>query len=143
MGNIKNFNEFNSVNEGLISWAKKTFKPRELDDLVKDIIKKIKSDFKISKVTLNKNLEGTRGTSYSYKLNDDELVVKKTGVNYSLILNDDWVGQFVSEYYIEDLYNFIDKKYKNKSVVAKKDERTERISELRNKYSKYYLEEDE
>jgi len=144
MGNIKKFNEFNSINEGLVSWAKKTFKPRELDDLVKNIIKTIKSDFKISNVTLNpkrppsiQHQASHYINGYLYEMGDDKIVVMESENNYSLILNDDWVGQYVSEYYIEDLYNFIDKKYKNKSEIEKTENRKKNVSDLRSKYNRY------
>ena len=146
MGNIKKFNEFNSVNEGLISWASKKINPGELDDLVKNIIENIKSNFSYDNLEFeptNNNDTSPRtnkfNNTYSYKLNDDVIMVKKTlgGENFSLIINDDYVGRFVNTYYIKDLFHYLSDKYKNKDIEMKRRSVLNDVSTLRGKLSKY------
>lgn len=143
MDNIKNFEDFNSLNEGLISWAKDKFKVGELDDLIKDIINKIKSDFKISKLEFEPKKKGNqmemskynveKGT-FLYTIGDDEIFVSAD----SLCINDDNITKHINKHYMIDLFKFFDKKNKETSKETSKEKSKDEVNKLKDKYSKKF-----
>lgn len=148
MNNIKTFEQYNhnqdSLNEGLkniINWAKRTFKPEELDGLVSDILHHLKiHDFDINKLTFND--EG-QFRYHTYELEDgDEIKAGYVGVDrkdYKLYLNDELVTPFIDDYYARKIYEFLNKKWKNThgEDEKRKAEIEKRKSEIKNRWDKY------
>jgi hypothetical protein len=140
MKNIKNFEKFEeSLNEGLISWMKRKFNPKEMDSVIIDIIDHIKYEFDIHKLSEEIVYNRIAGNSYKYKYitNYDDTIT----VNESFLkINNNDITQYVDDFYIKKLYNFFNKKYRN--IEDEKNKKN--ISKLKSELGrKYYKEEDD
>ena len=140
MKNIKNFEKFGeSLNEGLISWMKRKFNPKEMDDVIVDIIDHIEYEFDINKLSEEIVYNRITGNSYKYKYitnHDDTIIVNES----FLKINNNDITQYVDNFYIKKLYNFFNKKYRNIEDEKNKKSMSELKSELGRKY---YKEEDD
>ena len=139
MKNIKNFEQFGeSLNEGLISWMKRKFNPKEMDSVIGNIIDHIESEFDIDNLK-QEVIYSRHGNNiwYTYTTKTGDIIHCR---NSSLSINHEYVTDYVNKHYIDKLYNFFNKKYNNKE----KEEDNKRISKLKSDLSrKYYNDEEE
>ena len=141
MNNIKKYDEF--VNEGLFSNIKKILssdKPeKEMDNVVKNIIKEISDDFDPSKLDHISRDKGVGNFNYKMKSGD---VVWVLGGDMLLINKLD-ITEDVNKKYLKELFKFLEKSYYEKldnNIENKKQqkisEKEKGKSELKDKYSK-------
>lgn len=161
MKNIKKFKEFqNPINEGLISWATKTFKPKELDKLIKEIVNKIIKNFDIDKLDISKRFwEGHYFSKlysilYEYKIpaygpsqKYDIIKIKYSTDtnNYDVWLNDDLieVPELVNKYYIEKLVKFFNDVLSSEDLAIEDSKRRRKIKMIQNKYRDHFPDDEE
>ena len=133
MKNIKNFEQFGeSLNEGLISWMKRKFNPKEMDSVIGDVIDHIESEFDIDNLEQHV-IHSRHGNNiwYTYTTKTGDIILSR---NSSLSINDEDVTKHVNKHYIDKLYNSFRKKYDNKE----KEEDNKKISKLKNTLSRKY-----
>jgi len=135
MKNIKNFEQFGeSLNEGLISWMKRKFNPKEMDNVIGDIIDHIESEFDID------NLKMKDFKSFKYVTKKDDVIFVDYVSPYLKINNED-VSDYVDVYYIYKLFNFFKKKFDNtekEKINKRKEEKNKKISKLKSDLSRKY-----
>ena len=132
---FENFvNEFKDPIERMTRSISKTFKPGKVGDIVKNIIFDVKINFDLNNLKLN-NLH-----QYEYITSKGDILTSNKGF---LKINDEVLTgpgmlKVVNKHFIEDLYDFLDKKYKEPRI--KKDvDRADKISkDFRIKYANKY-----
>jgi hypothetical protein len=130
------------VNEGIIPksvkrWASKTFKPGEMGDIIDEIFKDIKYNFDINNLSFITAATDSRTSVnyFAYKTSLGDTI--KVSDDERFIINDDDVRDFVNKEKIRDIYIFLRTKYVNRDRESYKSERKNKLSDIRNKYSKY------
>lgn len=107
--NQENLNE--NLGKDLIQWAKRTFKPEELDDLIVDIIRQLKThDFDVDRLKITAPENGY--SYYKYPIGSNTIKVSILDYNKpKLMLNNTDVTEYVDNFYIRKIYKFFKEKY--------------------------------
>lgn len=123
MKNIKNFNQYNNLNEGLGTWLSKKFNPGDLDHTITLIKKGISKDLEN---TIDEHKVIKNGFWLYYNLDGEEIA--SDGINIK-ISNED-ITKYVNKNVIIDFYNFLDNTYKG----FKKYKQTDKVADIKNRY---------
>ena len=136
MKNIKNFNQYNNLNEGLGSWLSKKFNPGDLDHMLSLIKKGISKDLE---KTNDENKVIKKGIWLYYNLDGEEIA--SNGIHIK-ISNED-ITKYVNINVIIDFYNFLDNAYKNFEKYKQTNKDTEIRNKLWTKFRKYDFNDDD
>jgi len=129
MKKILNFNQFDEkLNEGLISWMKSKISPKEMNDSIEDIIDYIKKNFDPTKLIKTGHLDQI----YEYTTDKNDVITVGPS-SFTFLINNEDIGNHVSEYYVEKLYNFFDKNYISPIEIDRKRD----ISKMKSNLQKY------
>jgi len=150
MNNLKKFQQFNEskLNEGLISWMGRMFRPNELDGNFKIMVKYIKDTFEMKNLEYKKQ-QGYGGyfENFIYTTNSpmsnrqDKIELKSETL--AIKINDVNVTEFIDDYYIKDLLKFFRQRVQNQEQEEFDLNRKQKIYDMRRTLNDYECEDEE